>query len=546
MMPDTSEMEIPAASAVVEPNAHVEDVNAAHGRAIQQQEHNRSYFETLTKDPKLLFWIGLMLWMLIVRGFENQASGTLLSVPRFKKDFGVLNQDGQYFISTQWVSAINGGPQAGGIIGAIAGSYFCDLFGFKIVLLIAAIINVSSIAIEFSATSITVFFGGKFLNYVAIGAFVNLCTAYVSDVSPLAIRASVIGFCNLSQCIGPFIAAIMANYTSSWTTNWAWKSLVCAQWGFAVVGLVGQIFLPESPVYLVRAGKEEAARKTLRRLYSRESDADGHLERIKLTLEESEMFKKSGTYAECFKGTNFRRTMIAIFVFLAQPMSGLAFVSQYGPLMYEYLGVSDQESFRLQIGGQVLSLTGATTSFLVADFFGRRPMFISGCFALSVLLLCMGIAGVVPSTPAATTAAVGFYTMFNFFYNAGVGSVVYTLAGEVPTSTLRTKTLAITLSLEAAVNTMWSFVSPYMFNPGYGDLKAKVGFVYGGFMVIFGVLAYFFAPETRHRTYEELDELFMQRVPARKFRTFQTVAETRALEAFNAQEKLGLTENDLS
>lgn len=543
-MANESETQISKAIVLLEPDSQVEDVNVLNGRAIQQQEHNRGYFETLTKDPKLLCWIGLMLWMLIVRGFENLASGTLLSVPRFKQDFGVLNEDGQYFISTKWLSAINGGPQAGGIIGAVAGSYFGDIYGFKVVLLIAAIINVSSIAIEFSSTSIAVFFGGKFLNYVAIGAFVNLCTAYVSDVSPLAIRSSVIGFCNLSQCIGPFIGSIMAYYTSTWTTNWAWKSLVCAQWGFAAVGLIGQIFLPESPVYLVRTGKMEAARKSLRRLYSEEADADGHLERIKLTLEESETFKKSGTYSDCFKGTNLRRTMIAIFVFLAQPMSGLAFVSQYGPLMYEYLGVTPQESFRLQIGGQVLSVAGATTSFLVADFLGRRPMFISGCFALGMLLLCMGIAGVVPVTPAATTAAVGFYTMFNFFYNAGVGSVVYTLAGEVPTSTLRAKTLAITLSLEAAVNTMWSFVSPYMFNPGEGDLKAKVGFVYGGFMIIFTVLAFVFTPETRHRTYEELDELFMQHVPARKFRKFETVAETRALEAFKVQEKLGHQERD--
>lgn len=67
--------------------------NDIRGRAIQQQEHNRTYFQALRKDPWLLFWISVMLWTLIVRGFENGSSGTVISIPMFKKHFGKL-QDG--------------------------------------------------------------------------------------------------------------------------------------------------------------------------------------------------------------------------------------------------------------------------------------------------------------------------------------------------------------------------------------------------------------------------------------------------------------------
>ncbi|KAJ5661362.1 general substrate transporter [Penicillium longicatenatum] len=506
-----------------------------HGRAIQQQEHNRGYLETLRKDPWLLFWIGVMLWTLIVRGFENQSSGSVISIPDFKERFGRL-EDGQYFIDTKWQSAMSGGSNAAAIVGSWAASYFADKFGVKPVTLVAATINIASVAIEFSTTSIGMFFGGKMLNFVAIGAFLNICTAYVADISPLAIRSSVIGFCNLSQCIGPFISAIMSYYTSQWDNPWSWKSLICAQWGFAAVALIGQIFMPESPVYLVRMGKLPEARKILGRLYSDLHDAEGHLERIKLTLDEAET-QKNASYAECFRGTNLRRTLIAILVFLSEPMSGLGFVSNYGALMYQYLGINDRQSFLIQIGAQILSMSGAIISFLISDMVGRRPMFLAGCIGLTTLLLCMGIAGSI-NTSASTMAAVGFYTMYNFFYNAGVGSNVYTIAGEVPTSILRTKTLAIALSISAAVNTMWSFVAPYMFNPGYGNLKAKIGFVYGAFMLIFAALAWLFVPETRCRTYEELDELFMNRVPTRQFRHYTTVAERRAAEAYTATEKL--------
>ncbi|KAF4448407.1 hypothetical protein F53441_8215 [Fusarium austroafricanum] len=434
--------------------AHVEQTSTDHtrGHAIQQKEHNRTYLQTLRHDPWLLLWIGVMLWTLIVRGFENQSSGSVLSIPVFRKRFGELGENGQYFVATEWQSALSGGSNAAAIFGAVVSSYLADIIGFKPVVLIAAAINIGSVGIEFASTSIEMFFTGKMINFVAIGAFQNLCTAYVADVSPLAIRSTTIGFCNLSQCIGPFISAIMSNFTSQWDTNWSWQSLIVAQWGFAAVALIGQLCMPENPVFLVRKGKMEKARAALGRMYSDPEDASGHLERIQLTLEEADS-QNLGSYADCFKGTNLRRTLIAIMVFLSEPMSGLGFVSNYGALMYQFLGISDKKSFEIQIGAQILSMSGATIAFLIGDFYGRRPMYFGGCIGLACLLICMGISGSVDTT-AAVTASVGFYTMYNFFYNVGVGSTVYTIAGEVPTSALRTKTVAIAISVSAAVNTM--------------------------------------------------------------------------------------------
>ncbi|CRK38704.1 hypothetical protein BN1723_004435, partial [Verticillium longisporum] len=528
-----SKLDEPAKGDDIQMVEHRDD--QVHGRAIQQQEHNRTWGQTLRKDPRLLFWIGVMLWTLIVRGFESGASGALISIPVFRRRFGVLIE-GTYFISTKWQSVISGAPNGAAIVGAWGASFLADRYGSKPIILLAAVINIVSVGIEFGATSLAMFFVGKMFNFLAIGALLNLCTAYIADVAPLAIRASAIGFCNLSQCIGPFIAAIMSNYTAKWDTDWSWKALVAAQWGFAAVALVGQIFMPESPVYLVRMGKMTAAQKSLERMYSDPQDAKGHLHRISLTLEEAEL-SNTGSYIDCFRGTNLRRTLICIMVFLSEPMAGLGFVGSYGALMYQYLGISDQKSFEIRIGAEVLSMSGATIAFLMADWWGRRPMYLLGCISICILMLCMAISGSFDTT-AAITASVGFYTMFNFWYNVGVGSTVYALAGELPTSVLRAKTLAISISTSNSINTFFAFISPFMFNPDYGNLKAKIGFVFGAFMFIFAILAYFFVPETRRRTYEELDELFMKKVPTRQFRKYVTVAEQRAAEAYAVQEKI--------
>lgn len=98
---------------------------------------------------------------------------------------------------------------------------------------------------------------------------------------------------------------------------------------------------------------------------------------------------------------------------------------------------------------------------------------------------------------------------------------------ETSTSRLRVKTIAIGLALQNAINVMWQFVLPYMFNPDKGNLGGKVAFVFGGPSFLCIAYLWFFQPETAGRTYEELDEMFTKRVPARKFKTYRTEAQTK-------------------
>jgi SP family general alpha glucoside:H+ symporter-like MFS transporter len=74
---------------------------------------------------------------------------------------------------------------------------------------------------------------------------------------------------------------------------------------------------------------------------------------------------------------------------------------------------------------------------------------------------------------------------------------------------------------------MWGFVIPYLFNPNYLNLGAKIAFIFGGLSVLSTVYVWFYQPEVARRSYEELDEMFMKHVPARKFKTYKTDAEMK-------------------
>lgn len=114
--------------------------------------------------------------------------------------------------------------------------------------------------------------------------------------------------------------------------------------------------------------------------------------------------------------------------------------------------------------------------------------------------------------------------MCNLFYSIGVSSTVYTIVGEVPTSVHEREPLPSPcrhlLRQHNAV-----LCRPLYIHPRYGNLEAKIGFVFGVFILGCVLLVDLFLFETRMRTYEKLDELFMNRVPTRQSRLCVTLAE---------------------
>jgi hypothetical protein len=86
---------------------------------------------------------------------------------------------------------------------------------------------------------------------------------------------------------------------------------------------------------------------------------------------------------------------------------------------------------------------------------------------------------------------------------------------------------------------------PYLINPGNANLGGKITFVFFAFSVPMCVYLYFCFPEMKGRTYLELEEMFQNRVPARKFKYYVCVENARLDEAFMEKRKAGDQEVDL-
>lgn len=251
---------------------------------------------------------------------------------------------------------------------------------------------------------------------------------------------------------------------------------------------------------------------------------------IRVTLEHFLQETAGVTYLECFRGSNLRRTMISIAPLSIQAFSGALFGTSYFTYFAQLAGYSAQMSFRLSIVQQIMSMVGNIISWQLVDRVGRRDLIFYGTAALVVVLSLMG--GLATEGSASfLRGAVAMNLMYSLVYNIGIGAVAFTILAETATSRLRMKTIAIGLATQNSVYLGWSFALPYLFNPDRLNLGGKVGFIFAGTTVVCLVYLWFCQPETRDRSFYELDEMFNLGLKARDFKTYQTTTGMQTQEA---------------
>jgi len=234
-------------------------------------------------------------------------------------------------------------------------------------------------------------------------------------------------------------------------------------------------------------------------------------------LEEQEELGTS--YWDCFKGTNLRRTEIACFAFLSQITNGGAFA--YSPTyFFEQAGIDADVSYSIGLGGTGIAFCGTVISWFIMNRIGRRPIFLTGFLCMVSCLFIIGILACVPGVDNSKSikyVQASLCLVWLGSYSMTVGPIVYTIVAEIGATRLRTKTVVLGRSTYYVGNIIGGVLQPYMMNPTKWNFKGKTAFFWASLATITTVWAWFRLPETKDRTFEELDVMFMKGIPARKF-----------------------------
>ncbi|KAH7120707.1 putative maltose permease [Dactylonectria macrodidyma] len=492
------------------------------GNLAHEEEHEESKLEALRRHPRACAWCMYALVVVVLTAFESSASGSILGIPEFRKDFGYAVVSGgktQYTLSANWQSAFLGGPVAASTIGTILVGPLADRFGRRPIVMINLALTFGAISMEFVAETPALFFGGRFLSGLTIGFLTSIMMTYISDIAPMPLRGLFTCLVALTYTLAGFIASIILKFTGSYNNRWAYRAIFCSQYGFAVICSLFVWFMPESPWWLVSKGRRSQALINLSKLGYAPDVAHRRLAYMESTLEKVRAETEASTYLECLRKSNRRRTIISLAPASIQLLAGVSFSFSYFTYYAQLAGYSTPEAFRLYVGLRVLAVAGNVISWFLIDRVGRRRLVLWGLFAMTVVLMLIGALAVVGEhgNTTALKGTVALMMVYGFCYQVSYAPTLYTILAEVPTSRLRLKTISIGLTVEGALSLTLAFVLPRLFNVDKANLGGKIAFIFGGLGVISLVYLWFALPETAGRTFQELDEMFMKGIPTRKF-----------------------------
>ncbi|KAJ0377873.1 hypothetical protein COL26b_003786 [Colletotrichum chrysophilum] len=268
-------------------------------------------------------------------------------------------------------------------------------------------------------------------------------------------------------------------------------------------------FCPESPRWYMEKGKYDKAFRSVRRLRKHVIQATRDMYYAHKLLEVETQARSGRNWKEFFTvRRNRRAATFSYFVMFMQQFCGINVVMYYSTAIFQDGGFTRSEALLTSMGMGLINWLFALPAFYTIDTFGRRNLLLVTFPLMSLSLIFTGFSFYIPEgTAKLACIATGIY-IFAAVYSPGAGPVPFTYCAEAFPLHIRD----IGMSSATAVTWGFNFIISFSW-PSMSKAFTPTGaFLWYACWNLFGfVVAYFFLPETKNLTLEELDSVFSVR-----------------------------------
>ncbi|KAH7146649.1 general substrate transporter [Dactylonectria estremocensis] len=500
-------------------------VDKVDARQATDLEHSLTLRDSFRLYPKAIGFSLLFSTAIIMEGYDLSLLGSFYGYDAFKDKFGnEVDSEGSKIISADWQTYIQVGGMCGQIIGLYLNGWISDAIGYKKTMLASQTLMIALIFFPFFANNLSTLLAGNILLGIPWGVFQTLTLAYASDIAPMVLRPYLTAYVNLCWVIGQLFAAGVLRGFSSMGGDWSYRIPFALQWVWPPFIMIGTLFAPESPWWLVRKDRLDDAKRAILKLVSQcdiPFNADAQVAMLKAT-NDMEIEHSAGTnYWHCLMRSDLRRTEIASISYTAQAMCGSVLMG-YSVQFYLEAGLSPERSLDFNVLQYSVGAIGVVLSWFWMSRIGRRTIYLVGMASLCVILVIVGALGFADQSNSAVGWAIGSLLVFyTFMYDMAIGPICYTIVAEIPSTRLKGKTIVLARNFNNMAGLINNTLMPRMLGRNSWNWGAKTGLFWAAWCLVIFIWAFFRLPEPKDRTYGELDLLFEHGVSARKFASTQ-------------------------
>jgi SP family sugar:H+ symporter-like MFS transporter len=331
---------------------------------------------------------------LIFGHVAGEISGFFLMADYARK-FGEQQPDGTYIFSALREGAIIAMMPVGGLFGALAAGKIADWHGRRAAISAAAFFSCIGTVVEATAESSWVQFAiGNLIDGLGIGALSVAVPMYQSESAPDIIRGFFTGSFPLALAFGLVLAEAINLGTHDISSSASWRIPNGLSFLWALVLAISMLFLPESPRYAYRKGRNHEARITIAQLagldpqsYSVKDTMNG----LRVSLEHENAAADAKWHEVFIRPRMAYRIILGAVLQAGQQLTGVNFFFYYGTSVFAATGLSDSYVTQLILGAVYFVCT--LGGLYVVQYCGRRKALMTGAAWMCMCFLVFSLVG---------------------------------------------------------------------------------------------------------------------------------------------------------
>jgi len=398
----------------------------------------------------------------------------------------------------------------GCLAGAVISGMLTDRLGRKRLLVLSGLLfTVSAIGTGF-AWNFFCFNVFRIIGGLGIGLASNLSPMYIAEISPAAMRGKFVSINQLTIVIG-ILAAQIVNLliakpvpegatiefiSQSWNGQTGWRWMFGAETIPAFSFFLLMLFVPESPRWLIKYGKYQAAEKILSKIGGPDY-ARAEVDDIKATLAGDEIGKVN--FKDLLEPKLLKIIGIGVFLAVFQQWCGINTIFNYAQEVFAAAGFGVSGiMFNIVITG-IVNLIFTFVAIYTVDRFGRRVLMLIGAGGLAGIYAILGTGYYFNSTGVHMLILV---VMAIACYAMSLAPVVWVVISEIFPNRIRGAAVSVAVFFLWVACTALTLSFPYL-NKAFGSYGTF--WLYGAVSVVGFVFIYKFLPETKGKTLEDIE-----------------------------------------
>ncbi|WOG89109.1 hypothetical protein DCAR_0208345 [Daucus carota subsp. sativus] len=435
-------------------------------------------------------------------GYDIGISGGVTSMDSFlEKFFPVVyrkkhqaKEDNYCKFNDQYLQLFTSSLYLSATICCFVASKSCNKFGRKRTMQAASAFFLLGAVCNGLARNLEMLICGRLLLGAGIGFGNQAVPLFISEIAPAKYRGGLNIIFQLLITVGIFVAGLV-NYATSHLPN-GWRISLGGAAVPALFLLVGSLAIVETPTSLIQRGKKERGLKTLQKIRGKGIDVDKEYQEIVATTEKAQQVKHP---FKILMKTSMPQVICGSIIQMFQQLTGINVIMFYAPVLFQTMGFENDASLLSSVITGLINVGSTLVAVFYVDRWGRRALLLE---AVVQMLICQVVVGIflqvdlhatntMPKIPAYIVVVLICTFVAGFAWSWG--PLGWLVASEI--FPLETRSAGFFCAV--AMNMIWTFIIAQAFLSMLCAMKAAIFFFFSSWIVIMGLFALFWLPETK-------------------------------------------------